>query len=231
MWPRAGLSWKPSGAWASSGSGRGVHHLRERLPFPLREWHTDNGSEFINAVLIPWCRREGIQVTRGRGYRKNDQAWVEQKNRLVVRRLIGYDRYSSRAAYALLQRLYDVLRRQLNCFRPVRKLLRKERHGARVLKRYAPPQTPYQRLLAIGTLSDARRQAWKGNSSPSTPSPSPATSTRPSRPSGNLLSPNAPAHSSSVGNTCFEAPTCPTVTPSFEASRPGQGRSSQHRGP
>ncbi|MBI4241541.1 MAG: DDE-type integrase/transposase/recombinase [Candidatus Rokubacteria bacterium] len=132
------------------------------MPFPLREWHTDNGSEFINAVLIPWCRREGIQVTRGRGYRKNDQAWVEQKNRLVVRRLIGYDRYSSRAAYALLQRLYDVLRRQLNCFRPVRKLLRKERHGARVLKRYAPPQTPYQRLLAIGTLSDAQRQALEG---------------------------------------------------------------------
>jgi len=59
--------------------GTGVHHIRQRLPFPLREWHTDNGSEFLNRVLLPWWRREGIRVTRGRGYRKNDQAWVEQK--------------------------------------------------------------------------------------------------------------------------------------------------------
>lgn len=138
--------------------GTGVHHLRERLPFPLREWHTDNGSEFINQVLIPWCRREGIRVTRGRGYRKNDQAWVEQKNWLVVRRLVGYDRYSSRAAYGLLQRLYGLLRLHHNFFRPVRKLLRKERHGAKVLKRYDAAQTPYQRVVALGGLTDAQRQ-------------------------------------------------------------------------
>jgi len=138
--------------------GTGVHHLRERLPFPLREWHTDNGSEFINAVLIPWCQREGIRVTRGRGYRKNDQAWVEQKNWLVVRRLVGYDRYSSRAAYALLERLYGLLRLQLNFFRPVRKLLSKQRHGAKVLKRYDAAQTPYQRVVAMGELTDVQRQ-------------------------------------------------------------------------
>lgn len=138
--------------------GTGVHHLRERLPFPLREWHTDNGSEFINQVLIPWGRREGIRVTRGRGYRKNDQAWVEQKNWLVVRRLVGYDRYSSRAAYGLLQRLYGLLRLHHNFFRPVRKLLRKERHGAKVLKRYDAAQTPYQRVAALGGLTDAQRQ-------------------------------------------------------------------------
>ncbi len=138
--------------------GTGVHRIRERLPFPLREWHTDNGSEFINAVLISWCRREGIRVTRGRGYRKNDQAWVEQKNWLVVRRLVGYDRYSSRAAYVLLQRLYGLLRLHLNFFRPVRKLLRKERHGAKVLKRYDAAQTPSQRLVAMGELTDAQRQ-------------------------------------------------------------------------
>jgi len=139
--------------------GTGVHRLRERLPFPLREWHTDNGSEFINAVLIPWCHREGIQVSRGRGYRKNDQAWVEQKNWFVVRRRVGYDRYSSRAAYALLERLYGLLRLQLNFFHPVRKLISKQRHGAKVLKRYDAPQTPYQRVLALGGLSDAQRQA------------------------------------------------------------------------
>ena len=139
--------------------GTGVHHLRQRLPFPLREWHTDNGSEFLNQVLVRWGRREGIRLTRGRGYRKNDQAWVEQKNWLAVRRLVGYDRYSSRAAHAGLQRLYGLLRLQLNFFRPLRKLLTKRRVGSKVHKRYDAAQTPYQRLLGAGVLSAPERQA------------------------------------------------------------------------
>lgn len=139
--------------------GSGVHRLRQRLPVPLREWHTDNGSEFLNRLLVPWCRREGIRVTRGRGYRKNDQAWVEQRNWLAVRRLVGYDRYSSRAAYAVLQRLYGWLRLQLNFFRPVRKLVSKRRVGAKVIKQYDRAQTPYQRLLAASVLGHAQRHA------------------------------------------------------------------------
>jgi len=139
--------------------GTGVHRIRQRLPVPLREWHTDNGSEFLNRLLLPWCRREGIRVTRGRGYRKNDQAWVEQKNWVAVRRLVGYDRYSSRAAYLCLQRLYGLLRLQLNFFRPVRKLMSKQRMGAKVIKRYDRAQTPYQRALASGGLPEAQRQA------------------------------------------------------------------------
>ncbi len=139
--------------------GTGVHQLRRRLPFPLREWHSDNGREFLNAALVAWCRREGIRFTRGRGYRKNDQAWVEQKNGFVVRRLVGYDRYASRAAYAVLQRLYGLLRLQLNCFRPVRKLVSKQRSGSKVIKRYDAAQTPYQRLLAAAVLSEAQRHA------------------------------------------------------------------------
>lgn len=139
--------------------GTAVHHLRQRLPFPLREWHSDNGREFINAGLVAWCRREGIRFTRGRGSRKNDQAWVEQKNGFVVRRLVGYDRYASRAASLTLQRLYALLRLQLNFFRPVRKLLSKQRVGSKVLKRYDAARTPYQRLLASGILSGAQRQA------------------------------------------------------------------------
>jgi hypothetical protein len=74
-----------------------------------------------------------------------------------VRRLIGYDRYSSRPALATFQRLYDLLRLQLNFFRPVRKLVSKERHGSKVVKRYDRPQTPYQRVLAAGVLTPAQQ--------------------------------------------------------------------------
>jgi hypothetical protein len=136
-----------------------IQHLTARLPFPLAAWHSDNGSEFINACLLGWCQRRRIRFTRGRPYRKNDQAWVEQRNGLLVRRLVGYDRYSSRAAWTVLQRLYVLLRLQHNFFRPVRKLLSKRRVGRRVRKRYDAARTPYQRVLAAGGLSPAQRPA------------------------------------------------------------------------
>ncbi len=137
----------------------GIQHLAQRLPFPLREWPSDNGSEFINTCLLGWCQRRGIRFTRGRPYRKNDQAWVEQRNGLLVRRLVGYDRYSARAACTVLQRLYDLLRLQHNFFRPVRKLLHKHRIGSRVHKQYDAAQTPYQRVLAAAALPADRQQA------------------------------------------------------------------------
>jgi len=138
---------------------QGVRYLGARFPFPLREWHSDNGSEFLNEALLAWCRRRHIRVSRGRPYRKNDQAWVEQRNGLAVRRLVGYDRYSTRAAFTVLQQLYALLRLQLNFFRPVRKLLSKQRVGSKVVKRYDAPQTPYQRALATGVLTPAQQRA------------------------------------------------------------------------
>lgn len=138
--------------------GAGIDHLRRRLPVPLREWHTDNGSEFLNHGLVEYCRRHGIHFTRGRDYRKNDQAWVELRNWLIVRRLVGRDRYSSRAAYQLLQRLYTLVRVQVNFFRPFRKLLVGRRVGSKRIRRYDTAQTPYQRLLAAGGLPAAVRQ-------------------------------------------------------------------------
>ena len=137
----------------------GVRYVNARFPFPLREWHSDNGSEFLNARLLAWCRTHHIRFTRGRPYRKNDQAWVEQRNGLVVRRLVGYDRFASRPALAALQQLYRLLRLQLNFFRPVRKLASKQRHGGRVRKRYDAAQTPFQRVLAADVLTTPRRRA------------------------------------------------------------------------
>jgi hypothetical protein len=139
--------------------GAGVDHVRRRWPVPLREWHTDNGGEFLNAGLLAYARRHGIQVTRGRAYRKNDQAWVEQRNWLAVRRLVGRDRYASRAAFALLQRLYRLLRVQLNFFRPLRKRIGGRRVGSKRRPVYDQACTPYQRLVAAGGLPPAQHHA------------------------------------------------------------------------
>jgi hypothetical protein len=80
--------------------GTAVHHVRARLPVPLAGLDSDNGSEFINHHLYAWCQREGITFTRSRAWKKNDSAHVEQKNGAVVRHLVGYDRFASKAAYA-----------------------------------------------------------------------------------------------------------------------------------
>jgi predicted DNA-binding transcriptional regulator AlpA len=137
--------------------GGALQRMRQRLPFVLEALHTDNGSEFINRTLVPWCRRERINFTRGRAYKKNDQAWVEQRNWQSVRRHVGYQRYSTKAAFELLLKLYPLLCQQMNFFRPVRKLVAKERLGSRSIKRYDAPRTPYQRLLASGALTEQAR--------------------------------------------------------------------------
>jgi transposase InsO family protein len=132
-----------------------LHRIRTDLPMELKHVHTDNGSEFVNEQLTAYCQKEGIGFTRGRPYRKNDQAFVEQRNWTAVRQAVGYVRYSSKEAYALLEQLYEYQRLYLNFFQPVRKLVSRERVGARVVKRYDQPATPYQRLLATGQLDAA----------------------------------------------------------------------------
>lgn len=131
-----------------------LHRVRTALPIPLREFHSDNGSEFLNDMLQPYCRREGIRTTRGRPYKKNDQAYVEQKNWSAVRAVVGYERYSSREALKRLGELYEGERLYRNFFQPVRKLVAKERVGPKVRKRYDVAQTPYQRLVASEVLDE-----------------------------------------------------------------------------
>jgi len=137
--------------------GSAIHQVRQRLPFPLLGLDSDNGSEFINHHLYDYCRREKITFTRSRSYKKNDSCHVEQKNWSVVRRLVGYDRYNSRAALERLNLLYATLRHYVNFFQPTMKLQSKIRHGARVHKVYDTARTPYQRLLESGTLTLAKR--------------------------------------------------------------------------
>lgn len=139
--------------------GAAVHHVRHALPMPLLSLHTDNGGEFLNQILVPWCRDKHITFTRGRPYRKNDQAYVEQRNGSVLRRYVGYDRYCTRAAFAALTAVHELLRLYVNFFQPIRKLVSKERHGARVVKRYDRAQTPYRRVLTSGVLTPDRSAA------------------------------------------------------------------------
>ena len=89
--------------------------------------------------------------------KKNDSCHVEQKNGNIVRRLVGYDRYGSKAAYECLERLYYLVRLYVNFFQPTMKLITKSRQGAKVYKVYDTAQTPYQRLIKLKILSQAKQ--------------------------------------------------------------------------
>ena len=132
---------------------RALEELRGALPFRLRGIDSDNGSEFINEHLWDYCQAQEIQFTRGRPYKKDDNAHIEQKNWTHVRKLLGYVRYDSAEARAAIHALYrQELRLLQNLFLPSVKLVRKERVGARIRRRYDAPRTPLERVLACPEL-------------------------------------------------------------------------------
>lgn len=133
--------------------------LRARLPFALYGLDSDNGSEFINAQLVDYCRQEQITFTRSRPYRKNDTCYVEQKNWSIVRRYAGYGRLQSPEACQCLNRLYALLSDYVNFFLPSMKLKEKVRDGAKVTRRYDEPQTPYRRVLALPDVPASVKRA------------------------------------------------------------------------
>lgn len=126
---------------------KALKQQRLRLPFALLGVDSDNGSEFINNQLIRYCHQEQLTFTRSRVGRKNDNAFVEQKNWSVVRRLVGYDRFDTQKQTDAMNRLYAVCRQYVNFFLPVTKLVSKQRCGRKVKKVYDDPKTPYQRVL------------------------------------------------------------------------------------
>jgi hypothetical protein len=131
--------------------------VRADLPFPMLGLDTDNDSAFMNETLQTYCRENRLEWTRSRAYKKNDQAWVEQKNGAVVRRLLGYGRLSGVEATAAVGALYASARLFINFFQPCFKLKSKQRDGALVRKQYHAPRTPFEQVLANDAIDTAAK--------------------------------------------------------------------------
>jgi hypothetical protein len=99
--------------------------------------------------------------TRSGAYKKNDQAWVEEKNGYIVRRLVGCGRLSGPDARNALAQLNASSRLYINFFQPSFKLQSKKRDGARVHKVYFAPATPCDRLLAHGSVEPLIKEKLK----------------------------------------------------------------------
>jgi hypothetical protein len=131
------------------------------LPFAMLGVDSDNDTAFMNQSVFDYCKGHGLEQTRSRAYKKNDQAWVEQKNGSVVRRLVGYGRLSGADATRALAQLYASSRLYINFFQPSFKLKSKTREGARVHKLYFTPATPCDRLLEHESVAPAIKERLK----------------------------------------------------------------------
>ena len=136
----------------------GISVAIKLMPFELKGLDTDSGSEFINLEMLDFCETHGITFTRARAYKKNDQAYVEEKNGSVVRRLVGYDRFQGSNAWEALANFYRVLRKYINFFQPSLKLRKKTRQGGKVSKQYEVALTPYQRVLRSSDALEATKE-------------------------------------------------------------------------
>jgi hypothetical protein len=149
--------------WNKSGEAVLVQlrELEQIVPFEIKDFHTDNGGEFLNWALYRHLtgRLMKLPWTRSRAYRKNDNAHCEQKNWTHVRQLFGHDRFGHSELVVLMNELYRQEWSQFtNHFKPTFKLLKREKRGGRTKRIYEKqPQTPYQRLLACPEISEEKK--------------------------------------------------------------------------
>jgi hypothetical protein len=141
---------------------KAIESIEQSLPFDLFGFSCDNGTEFLNESLLEYFQhrkgRPPVQMTRSRAYKKNDNARVEQKNYTHVRQLFGYYRFDQKEWVDLMNEIYIRYWNPLtNFFHPTLKMIKKERVGSKIKKRYDEPKTPYQRLLDSGQLTMQQR--------------------------------------------------------------------------
>jgi len=141
--------------------GDGFERILKRVPFAVREIHTDNGSEFLNQHMLRfWSDIDpSIHLSRSRPYKKNDSRFVEQKNSTLVRAYLGYQRLDTVAHTNALNHLYDKMWLYYNFFQPVMRLAEKTvvsrpEKGNRIKRKYDQAQTPFERLCATNCLDE-----------------------------------------------------------------------------
>jgi hypothetical protein len=134
-----------------------ITDIEHTLPFRLRGFDCDNGNEFLNWHLFRMFenRKQKVQFTRSRPYRKNDNAHIEEKNWTVVRQYIGYERFDHPQLADSLNEIYtSEWRLFMNFFVPSSKLMDKQRVGGKITKKYDKSKTPYERIMNMPEITN-----------------------------------------------------------------------------
>lgn len=155
------IYWNLLGAQWNKGEQATIENrkrLRARLPFPHLHDHSDTGSEFINWETVEWNQDTDVKLTRSRPNRKNDNAYVEERNGHIVRKYVGYIRLDCKEAVVALNNLYEVLNLYTNHFISSRKTTETIREGARYKRTYEKAMTPYRRALAHAKIPETVKE-------------------------------------------------------------------------
>jgi len=138
-----------------------LQELEQIVPYEMKDFHTDNGGEFLNWALHRHLNGRPMKMpwTRSRAYRKNDNAHCEQKNWTHVRQLFGHERFGHPELVPLMNDLYAVEWSQYtNHFKPTFKVLDRQKKDGKTKRIYEKePQTPYQRLLASPDIPEVTK--------------------------------------------------------------------------
>jgi hypothetical protein len=135
-----------------------VLYIERQMPSTTLSRHSDSGSEFLNYYFLDETQKSHIDQTRSRSGKKNDNAFIEERNGHIVRKWIGYERFDSMAHVAALNAVYEKLDLYLNHFQAVRRCVKRERVGAQYVRVYDVPQTPYARSLAHKKISKSHKE-------------------------------------------------------------------------
>lgn len=139
--------------------------LRAMLPFTHLHDHSDTGSEFINWDTVEWNENTGVQLTRSRPNRKNDNAFVEERNGHIVRKYVGYIRLDCVEAVDALNNLFKILNLYTNHFIPSRRTIENVRVGATYKRTFEQAATPYKRVLAHSKISNEVKEKLRAEHS------------------------------------------------------------------
>lgn len=119
------------------------------FPFVIVNFHSDNGSEFINWTVAKILNRLLAEQTKSRSGRTNDNALIESKNGSVIRKHMGYS-HIDQAFAPLIDRFYlEHFNAYLNFHRPCAFATVTIDDKGRRRKKYETYETPFERLRSI----------------------------------------------------------------------------------
>ncbi|MBI5138901.1 MAG: transposase family protein [Candidatus Vogelbacteria bacterium] len=121
------------------------------FPFEIKNFHSDNGSEYINHVVARLLEKLRIHQTKSRSRHSNDNALAEGKNGAIIRTVMGYAHIPQKFAFRINQFCRDYLTPFLNFHRPCAFAVDVVDAKGKVVRTYPQSayQTPWQKLRSL----------------------------------------------------------------------------------
>lgn len=126
------------------------------FPFVILNFHTDNGGEFINKVVVKLLNGLMIKLSKSRPRRHNDNALIEGKNGSVVRKHFGYSYIPGTVAPIINSWCQDYLNPYLNFHHPCAypTVKRDAKGKERIIYPSEDYTTPYEKLKAVPNINN-----------------------------------------------------------------------------